>query len=120
MVPKRVILVVTGSVVGLRSVVTWLNQHGYRGLFSRAADKAAECVESVQELDAVIIDARLAQGTGRELIRLVRCRRPELYIVGISQEVGELALLREAGADRVALTFQLPQELPYWLKERGL
>ena len=90
-----VILLVEDEETVRRLARRLLEKHGFRVLMAESGEEALRICEDHPEIDLMLTDVIMPEMSGRELVRTVASRFPEiriLYISGYSEESGQESL----------------------------
>jgi DNA-binding response OmpR family regulator len=85
----RVVLVVEDDLSVRRPLVKFLELNGFAVVAAETGDEGVE-ISRKQRLDAAVIDLRLRQGSGREVVAAIPAGIPVIIFSGLPSESGEL------------------------------
>jgi len=89
----RLVLVVEDDLSVRRPLVKFLEMHGFAVATAETADQGAEFAAK-QRIAAAVVDLRLRQGSGREVVAAVPPHVPVIIFSGVPSESAELEELR--------------------------
>jgi DNA-binding response OmpR family regulator len=89
----RVVLVVEDDQSVRRPLVKFLEMHGFRVLTAETAGEACNILK-IDAVDAAVVDLRLKEGSGRDVLVAARADIPIVIFSGVPAESAELERLR--------------------------
>jgi DNA-binding response OmpR family regulator len=89
----RLVLVVEDDLSVRRPLIKFLEMHGFSVATAETADEGIEALKKQRPI-AVVVDLRLRQGSGRDVVAVAPADIPVLIFSGVPSESAELERVR--------------------------